>query len=640
MKPIAYVRHTNDGFALPTIIIASVILLTVLVTAVTAVGSITAALASQYYNQLAREAAESGLASATACLRFSNYTPTWTDAAPLKPNTGCDGVEVGSMSKWIVNQGNTRTTFSVSLPQVGAASSVRTISIGTVELTRASDQTQVWRTYTYKAAQNSRYNDTPQIAGGAGWKDNGHNGYMLAANGTLYGWGANNGQQLGDASLGLMVTTPLKIALPDGVNRVKKVSNSGQGASILCIIATHNTLGDQVFCRGVPGAGENGLMPLSPPGWYRFGLTAGLTALSISENGINGLGADSLCVRASDLQVYCAGERPAGSFGTANGSATVVPITSPVKFRLDLANPGPLSGSAASLTVKKVFNQDYLTCVIASDNQSYCAGQNNFGQLGQGNTTTDVGGGKSTPGRSLIPAGSTITDIKLPYHGGYDGVFYQLSNGNIYMSGHNAQGTANDPVATLNVYSTPRLLTSGNYTKMISVGEQGLDLHSICVIADSGFVPANTGFFCMGQNSFGQLNLGSCTMRREWGTAVDLAGQRASAALNVEALYQMNSVAVITVAGDVYAAGDNTYGKLGRGGTLQACNSGFARVQLPVGVKATALTNTDEFTMFILGDNGKVYGVGRNNNGQLGDGTTTNRSVPVEVKVPRQETVY
>jgi alpha-tubulin suppressor-like RCC1 family protein len=122
---------------------------------------------------------------------------------------------------------------------------------------------------------------------------------------------------------------------------------------------------------------------------------------------------------------------------------------------------------------------------------------------------------------------------------------------------------------------------------------------------------------------------------------VPLTGEKVDpAVMNDESRYQMNATAVITTLGNVYTAGDNRYGKLGTGGPLQTCNATFAKVQLPAGVKAKALANADEYTMFILGDNGKVYAVGRNNNGQLGDGTTTNRSTPVEVKVPRQETVY
>lgn len=645
MKPMLTQQRMSGGFALPTIIIASVVLLTVLVTAVTAVGSITSSLASQYYNQLAREAAESGLANARACLRSNNYTALWTDLAPLKPDTDCTGTVSGSLSKWVVNGNNIRTSFSVPAPQVGAAGSLRVAATGTVELVRASDQNQVWRTYSYVAAQNSRYNDTPQIASGAGWKTvgtpgySGHNGYMLASTGTLYGWGDNAGNQLGDNSLGTTVSTPVKITLPDGVNRAKKVFNSGQGASILCIIATHTTLGDQMYCRGIGGLGGST--------WQRFGLSGSLTAVDAA---INGYGADSACVIASDGQAYCAGMNDSGGLGNGTTSDAIIPASAPTKFRLDLASPGPISGSAASLTAKKIFNQDRFTCVIASDNQAYCAGDNNYGQLGQGTFATNVWVGKSIPGRAIVPGAPAIVDIRLPYHGGYDGVFYQTVNGDVFVSGHSAQGTTSDGYiapgtgncavdSNVNCYPIPEPLTIGIYSKMISVGERGDEAHSFCVIEAN---PAgNSGLSCLGANTYGQTGDGTCNnVRSIWNSPVSMGSVVVKPTLNDEASYQMNAVMVITTAGDVYAAGDNTYGKLGTGGPLQACNATFAKVQMPVGVKAVALANTDEYTSFILGDNGKVYAMGRNNNGQLGDGTTTNRSVPVEVQIPRQETVY
>ncbi|HEU5121732.1 MAG TPA: hypothetical protein VFT59_02710, partial [Candidatus Saccharimonadales bacterium] len=201
-----------------------------------------------------------------------------------------------------------------------------------------------------------------------------------------------------------------------------------------------------------------------------------------------------------------------------------------------------------------------------------------------------------------------------------------------------------------NVYSTPRQIRSGSYPEVISVGQEGGSAHGICVIASQA-AAGESGLYCMGQNKFGQLGLvANCSTspspnpnRATWQSAVSLgtpASQTASPSLNEEANYQMNSVMVITLAGDVYAAGDNTYGKLGTGVAPSACNPAFAKVQLPAGVKATAIANGDEFTSFILGDNGKVYAMGRNNNGQLGDGTTTDRNAPVEVKIPRQEVVY
>jgi len=637
----------TDGFALPTVIIASLIMLTVLITSVTAVNSITTTLAGQYYNQQAREAAESGLAVVRACLRYYNYAvPGWT--APVTPNSNCSGGP-NTTPAYVINSGNVRSSFSVPPPPpAGVGGTLRITATGTVQLVRTSNPSQVWRTYTYVAAENIRYNDFPQIAGGAGWKDpsfgsgySGHNGYMLAGNGTLYGWGDNAGQQLGDLSMGTTVSLPAKIALPSGTNKVKKVMNSGQGASILCIIATHDTLGDQLYCRGTSGASTPGLMPATPgTGWTLFGLPAGLTALSGSQNGVNGYGTDSVCAVASDNQAYCAGPNNTGGLGNAINTGAFVPFASPTKFRLDLASPGPVSGSASSLTVKKVFNQDRFTCVIASDDQAYCAGDNDFGQLGQGTTTITVSIGKSTPGRAIIPGAPIVADIKLPYHAGVDGVFFLDAGSTMWMSGSGGAGNANDgraagPCGGYACYTTPRSI-GFPVKSMISVGQQGNQVHSMCVPVSSG------DFYCSGgtANAHGQTGRTCGTVTGQWNSPIPLGGEVSLLTLNNEAGYQMNSTMTITTAGNVYAAGDNTYGKLGTGAALGSCNNTFAKVQLPAGVKAVALANGDEYTAFILGDDGKVYAMGRNNNGQLGNGTTTNSSVPVEVQIPRQETIY
>jgi alpha-tubulin suppressor-like RCC1 family protein len=616
----------DQGFALPTLLIASVIMLTVLLSAVTAVSSITGGINSQYYNQLAREAAESGLAHARNCLRASGYTPTWSNANPLHPDTNCSGTSQASYPDYVFETNNVRTTFTIEQPTQGAAGSLHVVSEGKVELVRTSDPNQVWRTYTTTVAEDSRYNDTPQIGGGAGWKASGHIGYFLGSNGTLYAWGDNSAEQIGDASLGTTVSSPVKVSLPSGVSRVKKAFNSGQGASILCILGGDN----QAYCRGKPGGSENGLMPHTP-GWYRFALPGSLEATDMS---VSGFGPDSACVLASDQQVYCAGENFYGTLGYGNNALVAVPITSPVQFALTAAG--------ASLKAAKVFVQDFQTCVIATDTRAYCAGLNSSGQLGRGNTTGNSSGIAATPARVMMPGDLSLSDIRMTYHGSANALFYQtLTDSQIFMSGNDLHGTAGDTLLNGSIYSTPHEITSGNFSKMISVGEEGGDdYHTMCIVARD-VVPGSSGSWCMGSNNYGQLGNGVCgPVNAVWQGQHNLGGEVVQRGMTDGVNYQMNSVMVITTAGNVWAWGDNTYGKLGTGAPYQACNPTPTKVALPAGVKAVDIANGDEFTAYILGDNGKAYAMGRNNNGQLGNGTTTNSNVPVEIKIPRQEIVF
>jgi len=86
--------HRSKAFALPTVLIASVVLLAVLAVSVTATASVRTALQNQYYTQLAQIAGEAGVAMAKACLAANGNVPLWTDAKPLTPATDCSGTEV------------------------------------------------------------------------------------------------------------------------------------------------------------------------------------------------------------------------------------------------------------------------------------------------------------------------------------------------------------------------------------------------------------------------------------------------------------------------------------------------------------------------------------------------------------------
>jgi hypothetical protein len=84
-------RFSQAGFALPTILISSVIMFIVLVSAVSATANISASIDRQLYRQLAREAAESGVVRALNCLKSNNFVAQWTSSSYLYPGSPCTG---------------------------------------------------------------------------------------------------------------------------------------------------------------------------------------------------------------------------------------------------------------------------------------------------------------------------------------------------------------------------------------------------------------------------------------------------------------------------------------------------------------------------------------------------------------------
>lgn len=92
MRSIDY--SNKKGFALPTVLIASIVLLSILAVAIAATASVRSALKDQYYAQLAQVAGEAGVSYAKACLAQNGNVPLWDDNKPLKPSTDCMGNEV------------------------------------------------------------------------------------------------------------------------------------------------------------------------------------------------------------------------------------------------------------------------------------------------------------------------------------------------------------------------------------------------------------------------------------------------------------------------------------------------------------------------------------------------------------------
>ena len=88
-----------------------------------------------------------------------------------------------------------------------------------------------------------------------------------------------------------------------------------------------------------------------------------------------------------------------------------------------------------------------------------------------------------------------------------------------------------------------------------------------------------------------------------------------------------SSLLFIKADGSLWGMFSNNYGQLNDGTTTDRS----VPVLVATGVSQAASGNG--FTLFVKAADGSLWGVGNNNYGQLGDGTTTSRSTPLQVGV-------
>ncbi len=170
-------RHTaRRGFALPTVIIVSLVMMSVLAVAVQTVDITRNTLTNQYYSKLAQTAAEAGISYAQACMAANNNQVTWSNSAPLMPNTDCTGAATTTCTNtstaaacWVAVNSSFHTTFSVGAPvQTAAGDAMQIAAQGTTSLLRASNGIP-WRDY--NSSQTLRYANscTTTLQNTPGW---------------------------------------------------------------------------------------------------------------------------------------------------------------------------------------------------------------------------------------------------------------------------------------------------------------------------------------------------------------------------------------------------------------------------------------------------------------------------------------
>jgi alpha-tubulin suppressor-like RCC1 family protein len=240
----------------------------------------------------------------------------------------------------------------------------------------------------------------------------------------------------------------------------------------------------------------------------------------------------------------------------------------------------------------------YHSLFLRNDGTVWACGRNNYGQLGDG-TTID----KSIPVQ--ISSLSGIVDIAA----GYGHSLFLRNDGTVWACGYNVYGQLGDGTTTNK--SNPVQISSLSGIVAIAIGGG----HSL-------FLKNNGTVWACGWNSYGQLGDGTTNNKSTPVQISSLSGITAIAAGHVHSLFLKND-------GTVWSCGDNIWGQLGDGTSgISANKSTPVQVSSISGILSIAAGYNHSL---FLKNNGTVWACGHNFQGQLGDGTTTEKSIPVQV---------
>jgi alpha-tubulin suppressor-like RCC1 family protein len=283
--------------------------------------------------------------------------------------------------------------------------------------------------------------------------------------------------------------------------------------------------------------------------------------------------------------VKCWGENDSGQLGDGTTDNRSTPVD--------------VKGLTSDIQAISVDGDDH-TCALTSGGGVKCWGSNTYGQLGDGtiinhHIPVDVSG--LTSGIAFVSARGRHT-CAVTTGGGV-----KCWGWNLY--GQIGDGTNTDRHAPVDVSG----LTAG-------ISTLSLGTYNTCALTTQG------GLKCWGANSYGELGDGTTTDRN---IPVDVSSL--STGVKSVSFGQGPHLCVLTTANGVKCWGRNSFGELGNAGSddsptpvdVSGLTTGAAQVVVGWS-NACALTT-----------GGGVKCWGHNGWGELGDGTNTNSSIPVDV---------
>jgi alpha-tubulin suppressor-like RCC1 family protein len=502
--------------------------------------------------------------------------------------------------------------WSSSAPTVATVSAtglVTGVSPGTVTITATSGGQSATTTLAVRAVVANG----PPVAVGGSFT------CALSTEGQAYCWGLNSSYQLGDGTNEERLTP-----VPVSANLRFVALEATKGGTAACGLEVSGV----AWCWGTNSQGQlgNGTTVNSP-----------VPTRVLTDRRFTQLAAGNLhvCGIATDGESYCWGYNALGQIGN-NSSANAT-------------QPTRVQSTSRFVRLEAGLNH---SCGLLASGEAWCWGQNDYGQLGTGSTS-------DSQSRFLpMPVATTLRFTALT--AGYYYTCGLTAAGMMYCWGLNSSGQLGDGTTTNQM--TPTAVAGGPYAS-ISAGTS-----STCASASSGVTS------CWGLNTSGQLGDGTRSNRF---TPTAVSGTPTFLAVYPSSTHSCGIIS----AGTLHCWGVNTNGQLGDGSRsnlttpaavasplafsqLQAAGSTCGLIasgaaycwgsnsvgQLGIGIDSTASVRWSPTpvvggrafaTLASSGGAGTFCGVeqvtnalfcwGNNPQGQVGDGTTTNRSSPTAV---------
>lgn len=418
----------------------------------------------------------------------------------------------------------------------------------------------------------------------------------LDINGTAYCWGSNSSGQVGNPDTGLNFQVPVAVD-------PSQPTTISAGLSHTCKIMSGKAYcwGDNTYGELGNGSTMNSNVPVAV---YTGGVLAGVTLTQITA------GDTYTCALSSVGTAYCWGMNGSGQLGNSSTSNSTVSV------------PVYTGGVLAGVTLVQISAGYVSTCALSSTGAAYCWGNGTNGALGNSLAT-----GSNVP--VAVYTGGVLSGVVLTQISVGNVAACALSAvGAVYCWGYGGAGTLGNG-STTSVQTTPvAVTTTGTPIAGLTLIQISVRGSTACALSSAG-VP-----YCWGYGPSGQVGNGTTTAYNLLPVAVTTSGALSGVTLTqITASGSVNTTTDFTCAlgstGAAYCWGLDSSGQLGNNSTTQSTT---AVTVVATGVLAgVLLTQIDAGTAHVcaMDTTDAVYCWGDGTNGDLGNGSTTQSSVPV-----------